>query len=204
MDISMADIVTWGIIIFANFFSILLGAYCFYKVIMAFLNRKDLMKYQGYFIYGFLMIFVLPIFITYGGLKIAEFDQGGKPIVGVEFDVHGGSGSSGNVRLSSNDYVEMEGEKILDLEIENEDDKEKKLNIDVKCREDDTRCNEIKRNIIFPSNEEILLEPRFTIEVPISINISKDSPTGKYDLNLNITQEDGTSYGEVPFSLSIE
>lgn len=119
----MADLISWVIIIFANLFSILLGIYCIYQVIVALINRKDLMKYQGYLINGFLMIFVMPLFITFGGLKIVELRDEGRPQIGIEFD--GEVGTQGNVRFSSSSYeINNDGQEV-DLKVENELDEEK-------------------------------------------------------------------------------
>ncbi|MFW6013570.1 MAG: hypothetical protein ACOCQG_00185 [Candidatus Nanoarchaeia archaeon] len=200
----MADIVSWGIIIFANFFSILLGAYCVYKVIRAFLDGKDLMKYQSYFITGFLMIFILPFFITFGGLHLAELSSKGRPLVGLEFQVHSKSGTQGNVRFSESSHETNHDDEELELEIDNEHEEEKRLNIDIICQDGDFKCEKITNDVFVPSEKNIFLEPRTVLEVPISLNITEETPKGTYDLNLTVNEEDGTPHGDVSFSVNID
>jgi hypothetical protein len=199
----MANLIQWFLIIGANALSILCGFYCVYKIISAFLNHHDLMKYQGYFISAFFCLLIFPLIITIGGLKIADFGKNNSPVI-VAININDLRTTNDNVYFSSNNYVfDMNSKNTINLNINNQFNEEKEFNIAISCINDGNKCDDII-NILIPEKKVFQIEPKIIFVLPIKVNIYDDLPKGKYDFNITINDDNNQNYDSIPLVIIVD
>lgn len=165
----------WIVILVADLFSILLGGYSLYLVIDAFLNSKDLMKYQGNLLTAVFAIVVVPLIITYGGLAI----YGSETQIGLSVEK---ASDDSKVRFASDNYNLQNDEKV-ELQIYNTYPDERKFTVEVSCTEEKCKNSEL----LVPEKKEMTVKPGVTFDLPVAVKM-KNAPEGKYSLNISVKE----------------
>lgn len=200
----MAGLLTWGIIFVGDVIFILLGFYSVYKFIKAYLGKRDLMKCQGYLINAFLLIIVFPLIITFGGLKLDDAYGGEYAQIGISVQTNDLQGVNNRISFDSKEFqFENDEEKEINLNINNDYQESEEFSIDISCVDDKQRCNKAV-NTLVPKENKFNINPKIAFKLPISINISDDTPRGKYNFNITVKDEPASVYDSIPLTISVE
>ncbi|MFC1704806.1 hypothetical protein ACFLZ6_00585 [Nanoarchaeota archaeon] len=195
------NILTWSIIIVADLFSILIGAYSGYKFIRAYLDNKDVMKYQGYMINAFLLIIVFPIIITSIGLNISP--PQGNASIGISIQTDYLGSEYGNMDLPSRTVeVRRNKQNIINLGIQNEFNEMKTFSVDIVCQDTPDKCDKAL-DMLVPTKDDFGVEPKIVFELPITLNIRDIVPKDKYNFNITVKNQDGSVYDYIPLTIAV-
>ena len=197
------DILTWGIIIIADFLSIFFGCFSAYRFIRAFLDKKDLMKYQGYLVCAFLLILVLPLLITFGGLKLVEVTEGDYVQMAIGIQLNDLSGVNNRISFSSKEFVVVPSEEnIIDLNIMNDFQERRNFTIDFFCMDEKRKCG-VVLDALVASKNKFSINPDVIFKLPISVNLKDSVPADAYVFNITIKDDGGFIYDSIPLTLSV-
>jgi hypothetical protein len=197
------NLLTWAIIIFLDVFSILIGFYSGYKFIRAFLDGKNLMRYQSYLITAFILIIIIPLFLTILVPKILP-SEGKYSQVGIVAESSNNFGDYGHISFP-NERMSFSANKpeVFDLVIKNEFNEEKKLSIDISCLDSAEKCQSGTK-ILTPNINQFNVNPKIIFQLPITINITNEIPPERYNFEILINNEDGSTYDKIPLTISVE
>lgn len=199
----MVDLLTWSIIIIADVFSILLGFYSADRFIRAYLDKRDLIKYQGYLINVFLLMILFPLLITFGGMKLADSYGGKYTQIGISVQTNDLRGVNNKIYFDSKEFhFEPNEKREIDLNIINDLQVTEDFSIDIYCLDEKQKCNKAI-NTLIPNENEFNIDPTMTFKLPISINIKDDTPSGKYNFNISIKDESNSIYDSIPLTISV-
>lgn len=199
----MANLLAWIVIIAADLFSISFGFYSAYKFIMAFLDGRDLFKNQGYLFNAFFLIVVFPLFITFGGMKVA--DLGGKyAVVGIGIQTNDLSGANNRISFSSKEFkFEPNGEKSIDLRVINDLQENQDFSIDISCTDERKKCDKAL-DLLVPKQNVLNIDPKVTLLLPITLNLRDNIPKDKYSFNITVKDKSGSVYDSIPLTISVK
>jgi uncharacterized membrane protein len=199
----MANLTTWITIIIINIISIVFGLSSLYEVINAYLNKKDLIKYQTQIINAFFMILIIPLFITVGMLKYAENVENKSKMIGIGIEgyyIKGTNEKAYAESISNNFYINEE--RIINLGIKNDNKKTETFSIEINCKGSFQKCHKFEE-IFEKTKYQETIKTKILFKIPIKVYIKNDIPIGDYDIDIIIKDEEDNIYDSVPFKINI-
>lgn len=195
--------VMWGVIIFLDAFSILIGLNAGYKFVQAFIQGKNLLRYKGYFITAVILIFLMPLLITQFTPSILNLSKS-ISIVNVKPILADGISDNEKIFLKNSEFFVSSNElNQFDLLIHNNDLNEKEYLLDITCQESLQKCERGEYLITFKS-ESFNIPALSEFELPIYVNVSENIVDKHFSYMISVKLLNGDTYTKIPIEISIE
>lgn len=195
----MIDHVSLILIIFINLVCICAGGYSLYKFISAFMEGKDMTRYQGYMVNGFILLLVLPTIITFAGLKLSGNISNNSGVIGFEVELENSRGVN-NIAYFDSTSRELEGAKIFNLNVPNNLRDNTKFEVRIECP-DGSFCSKHVDSVSVDETQ-LFISPKIVFKLPVRLYLGDGDVTESWVGDILILDDSGEIYDKIPLILS--
>lgn len=187
------DLFSIAIISFISIISISFGVYALSRFISAYNKGEDISKASKHLIYAFFMIIVIPFFIIGIGLKISPVSN---PLIEMRYNIE-----SYDDKISVNqDNINMENN--IYFNIVNNYEYVENFDFELLCIDTESKC-EKAYEILLESNK-IEVKPKMSLNIPLTIKISNNTPKNDYLFQINVKIKNNTIYDNSKIKIIIK